>query len=85
LVEIKKAFPNVKMVALPEAVDEIKNSWEAKVKYWKPNMAKIFRRIPSSLMCCREIHWTLEGNRIMVFGKVQGDAMNNSYVWISGH
>src|ERR1700712_527792 len=36
LAVIQQAFPNAKLVALPAAVDEIKKTWQAKVKQWGP-------------------------------------------------
>src|SRR5688572_17109520 len=35
-VALKEAFPNVKLVALPSTVADIKKSWAEKVKQWKP-------------------------------------------------
>ena len=82
LVEIKRAFPNAKMVALPRTVKEIRETWEAKVKQWKPNYGD---KIPDEPITPDELQDTkllLEDNTLEIHGEVQGDCENNSFVWI---
>jgi glyoxylase-like metal-dependent hydrolase (beta-lactamase superfamily II) len=82
LTVLKEAFPEVKMVALPSTVEDIGNTWEAKVKTWKPLYGG---NIPSRPVIPEPLAGTelfLEGEPLQIVGEMQGDAMNNSYVWI---
>jgi glyoxylase-like metal-dependent hydrolase (beta-lactamase superfamily II) len=82
LIVLKEAFPDVKMTALPSTVQDIKDTWEMKVKTWKPIYGD---NIPSSPVIPEPLPGTtltLEGETLQVFGEVQGDARDNSYVWI---
>jgi len=81
-VAIKEAFPNAKLVALPATVEEIKKTWEAKVKQWKP----LFKdAIPSRPIVPEPLAadgLTVDGVKLEVVGGQQGDASNDAYVWI---
>jgi glyoxylase-like metal-dependent hydrolase (beta-lactamase superfamily II) len=79
---LKDAFPNAKLVALPSTVGDIQKSWQDKVKTWKP----VFKdSIPSEPVIPEPLEGTsidLEGEKLEIVGPIQGDAADNSYVWI---
>lgn len=83
LVVIRQAFPNAKFVALPRVVEEIKTSWEGRVKAWKPQYGD---NIPSNPIIPDPLDGntlTLEGETLQIYGPLQGDsASDNSFVWI---
>ncbi len=79
---IKERFPNAKLVALSETVAEIEKTWEAKVKQWKPQFKDAITSKPVIPEALTERSLDLEGQRLEIIGGVQGDAPNNSYVWI---
>ncbi len=79
---ILEVFPNAKLVALPSTVAEVKKTWAAKVKQWKPmykgaitSKPVIPEPLPASVL-------GLEGEKLEIVGDVQGDAETSSYVWI---
>ena len=81
-VALKEAFPEAKLVALPATIAGIQKTWQAKVKQWKP----IYKdAIPAKPLIPEPLAATvieLDGERIELVGGVQGDAADNSYVWI---
>jgi glyoxylase-like metal-dependent hydrolase (beta-lactamase superfamily II) len=82
LTVLREAFPNAKLVSLPSTLGDIKRSWEGKVEQWKPMYGE---NIPSKPVLPDLLHTTqltLEGETIEIVGEVQGDARNNSFVWI---
>jgi glyoxylase-like metal-dependent hydrolase (beta-lactamase superfamily II) len=82
LVVIRKEFPKARIVALPSAVADIKRTWKEKVDQWS-GMYK--DNIPSEPIIPEELKGdsiTLEGEKLQVTGELQGDAMDNSYVWV---
>lgn len=82
LTVLKEAFPNAKLVALPSTVSDIKKSWESKVNQWKPVYGENIPLKPVIPEPLRTAILTLEGELIEIVGEVQGDARNNSFVWI---
>jgi glyoxylase-like metal-dependent hydrolase (beta-lactamase superfamily II) len=79
---IKQAFPKAKLVALPGAVAEIKQTWQAKVKQWGPlygNLVPAKPELPTALAGNKLV---LEGQTLEIRGPVQGDSPDNTYVWI---
>lgn len=79
---LKEAFPNAKLVALPATVDEIKKTWEGKVKQWKPLYRDAITATPVVPEPLAGTSLELEGEKLEVVGGVQGDDSQNSYVWI---
>ena len=83
LAVIKQAFPDARLVALPATVAGIKTGWEARRKFWMPtygnNLPATGPILPEEL---QEPTLTIEGEKLQIFGGVQGDGPNNSYVWI---
>jgi glyoxylase-like metal-dependent hydrolase (beta-lactamase superfamily II) len=82
LTVIKEAFPNAKLVALPSTVEDIKRTWESKVIQWKPMYGENIPLKPVLPEPLRTATLTLEGDLVEIVGEVQGDARNNSFVWI---
>jgi glyoxylase-like metal-dependent hydrolase (beta-lactamase superfamily II) len=82
LAVIQQAFPNAKLVALPAAVEDIKQTWQDKVKQWSPLYGDLVPREPVLPVALQGTQLTLEGQTLEIHGGVQGDAMDNSYVWI---
>jgi glyoxylase-like metal-dependent hydrolase (beta-lactamase superfamily II) len=81
-VAIREAYPNAKLVALPTTVDEIKKTWEAKVKQWKPMYKEGITAKPFLPEPLTGTTLELEGEKLELAGDIQGDDAHNSYVWI---
>jgi glyoxylase-like metal-dependent hydrolase (beta-lactamase superfamily II) len=82
LAVIQQAFPRAKLVALPAAVDEIKQTWQDKVKQWSALYGDLVPSQPVLPVALSTPTLTLEGQTLEIHGGVQGDAEDNSYVWI---
>ncbi len=79
---IKQAFPNAKLVALPDTVKDIKASVDRKLKQWKPMYGANVPDKPILPEVLSGNTLTLEGEIIELIGGVQGDTENNSIVWV---
>ena len=82
LVVIRQAFPNARFVALPKVVEAIKVSWEGRVRAWKPQYGN---NVPSNPIVPEALDantLTLEGETLRIYGPLQGDSADNSFVWI---
>lgn len=79
--ELKKAFPQAKIVATPQTVALIKESKDGKLAYWGPVLKE---NAPQSII----VPEPLEGNRIMLEGEsiliegLDSPAPERSYVWV---
>lgn len=82
LAVLKQAFPKAKLVALPATVADIKKSWKDKVKQWGPMYGGNIPTQPVVPAALTGKTLTLEGQTLEIHGPVQGDAANNSYLWI---
>jgi glyoxylase-like metal-dependent hydrolase (beta-lactamase superfamily II) len=82
LVALKQAFPNVKIVALASTVADIQKTWRDKVAVWKPTYGDNITSNPIIPDVLDGTTLTLEGQSLQIFGNVQGDEANNSFVWI---
>ena len=82
LAVIHDAFPRAKLVALPATVKEIKDTWQAKVKQWAPLYGDAITHQPILPTPLAGTSLTLEGQTLEIHGGAQGDASDNSYVWI---
>ena len=82
LAVIKQAFPKAKLVALPATVADIKKTWKQKVTQWAPMYGDNLPAQPIVPTALTGTTLTLEGQTLEVHGLVQGDAADNSYVWI---
>lgn len=81
-VALKEAFPDAKLVALPATVEEIKATWEGKVKQWQPIYKDAIPAHPAIPEPLDGTSLEIEGQKLEVVGGLQGDDENNSYVWI---
>jgi glyoxylase-like metal-dependent hydrolase (beta-lactamase superfamily II) len=82
LAVIKQAFPKAKLVALPATIADIKKTWKAKVAQWSPMYPG---NLPEQAVVPAPLTGktlTLEGQTLEIHGPAQGDASDNSYVWI---
>jgi glyoxylase-like metal-dependent hydrolase (beta-lactamase superfamily II) len=82
LVAIKQAFPKAKLVALPATIAGIKKTWQGKVKQWGPLYGANLTTQPVIPTPLAGKTITLEGQTLEIHGGAQGDAAENSYVWI---
>jgi glyoxylase-like metal-dependent hydrolase (beta-lactamase superfamily II) len=81
-VAVKQAFPDAKLVALPETVKEIERTALAKVEQWRPMFKD---NIPTQPIVPEPISGNtlkLEGHELELVGNQQGDTPGNSYVFI---
>lgn len=79
---IKKAFPKIKIVALPSTVQKIKETWKPKVDQWSP---VYHDQIPTDPLIPSELKGSIlkiGDEKIEITGSVQGDDEYNSYLWI---
>lgn len=82
LAVIQQAFPRAKLVALPATVEEISQTWQAKVKQFGPMFGGLVPSEPVLPVALQGSQLTLEGQTLEIHGGVQGDVQDNSYVWI---
>lgn len=79
---IQAAFPDAKLVALPATVAGIEKTWEAKVKQWRPLYAEAITDRPVVPEPLAGNTLELKGQKLEIKGGLQGDAADNTYVWI---
>lgn len=82
LAALKAAFPNAKLVARADTVEEIKKTWKGKVDQWGPMYGANLTTAPVVPDVLTGDSLTLEGEKLQVTGAVQGDDAHNSYVWV---
>lgn len=82
LTVLKEAFPHAKIVALPSVIAGMKETREKYVKEWKPMYGDNLTSSPVIPEPLQGIRLMLEGEILEVVGGVQGDARDNSYIWI---
>ena len=76
------AFPAVRVVALPQVVDDIWKSIPLKLKRWGPLLGANGPRHPTAPTALEKPYVELEGHRIEVLGPMQGDHVHSTAVWI---
>lgn len=79
---IKAKFPEARLVALPQTVQMIEKTWEAKVKQWEPLYKEAITPRPIVPEPLSGGSIDLEGQKLEIVGGQQGDSTDNSYVWI---
>jgi glyoxylase-like metal-dependent hydrolase (beta-lactamase superfamily II) len=79
---LKEAFPEAKLVALPATIAGIEKTWQDKVKQWKPLYKEAITDKPVIPEALAGTTLELEGEKLEIVGGLQGDAADNSYVWI---
>lgn len=82
LAVIHQAFPDAKLVALPDTVAEINKTMKPKLAQWKPMYGSNLTDAPVVPEALKGNTLTLEGETLTITGGVQGDDAHNSYVWI---
>lgn len=82
LAVIQQAFPKAKLVTLPAAAADIAKTAKAKVAQWGPMYGANLTAKPVLPSSAKLTSFTLEGQTIEIHGPLQGDAPDNSYVWI---
>jgi glyoxylase-like metal-dependent hydrolase (beta-lactamase superfamily II) len=82
LAVIQGAFPKAKLVALPAAVAEMRKTASAKVAQWGAMYGDNLTTHPIVPAALKGTTLTLDGQTIELHGGLQGDDVDNSYVWI---
>jgi len=82
LTVLKEAFPHTKIVALPSVIAGMKETWEEYVKEWKPMYGDNLTSNPVIPEPVQGTRMMLEDEILEIVEGVQGDAKNNSYIWI---
>lgn len=79
---IKTAFPGVEIVAIPPVVAAIEEAFPKKIAQWGPRLGA---NGPSKAVLPAPLAGNaleVEGHKIEIIGPVQGDAFNNTMLWI---
>ncbi len=83
LAVLKQAFPNAKIVALPETVAGIKANWDVRDKAWAAeyggNIPAPGPILPEALQGKTLL---LEGEKLEITGGLMGEAPGNTMLWI---
>lgn len=80
---ITEAFPNAKVIALPEVASTINKQMFGKIDHWKDIIGPT--NVPTKAVNIEpmsENYIELEGERIEIIPKVMGDLKYNTVVWI---
>jgi len=81
LAVIKQAFPKAKLVTTASSLAEIKKTWQAKVKQWRPMYGALVPAQPALPTALPGKTIELEGQRLEI-RQSQGDSADNTFVWI---
>jgi glyoxylase-like metal-dependent hydrolase (beta-lactamase superfamily II) len=76
------AFPNARVVAAAQVVDDIWKSIPLKLKRWGPMLGTNGPRHPIAPTALSSNSFELEGHRFEVLGPMQGDHAHATAVWI---
>lgn len=76
------AFPDARVIAAPQVVDDIWRSIPLKLKRWGPMLGKNGPRHPTAPTALEGNSFELEGHRLEVLGPMQGDHVHATAVWI---
>lgn len=76
------AFPDARVIAHPQVVDDIWRSIPLKLKRWGPMLGKNGPRHPTAPEALAGNSFELEGHRFEVLGPMQGDHVHATAVWI---
>ncbi|HKA58449.1 MAG TPA: MBL fold metallo-hydrolase [Gemmatimonadales bacterium] len=79
---IKQAFPNAQFVTLPGSLAKIERTWKAKVDQWTPIYHDAITSTPVLPVALVGKTIELEGQKLEIVGPVQGDDVENAFVWI---
>lgn len=78
---ITKAFPQAKVIATPQTIEEIKATKEGKMAYWGPILKE---NAPTQIIVPQELQgksFTVDGQEISVEG-LDGPSPEKTFVWI---
>jgi glyoxylase-like metal-dependent hydrolase (beta-lactamase superfamily II) len=76
------AFPDARVIAAPQVVEDIWKSIPLKLKRWGPMLGRNGPRHPTAPTALEGTHFELEGHRFEVLGPMQGDHVHATAVWI---
>jgi glyoxylase-like metal-dependent hydrolase (beta-lactamase superfamily II) len=76
------AFPDARVIAAPQVVDDIWKSIPLKLKRWGPMLGANGPRHPTAPTALTGNSFELEGHRFEVLGPMQGDHVHATAVWI---
>ncbi len=79
---ITDAFPQARVIAAPQVVDDIWKSIPLKLKRWGPMLGANGPRHPIAPVALEADHFELEGHRLEIIGPMQGDHTHATAVWI---
>ena len=80
---IAEAFPEARVLALPEVCDTINRQFFGKMEHWE-NIIGV-RNMPRKITEIEPLHenwFELEGHRLEIIPKIMGDMKYNTAVWI---
>lgn len=76
------AFPDARVIASSQVVEDIRRSIPIKLKRWGPLLGRNGPRHPMPPTALEQDHFELEGHRFEVLGPMQGDHVHATAVWI---
>lgn len=79
---ITEAFPNVRVIAPPQVVEDIWASIPLKIKRWSPLLGANGPRYPTAPTAMEQDYFELEGHRLEVLGPMRGDHKNATALYI---
>ena len=79
---ITDVFPDARVIAAPQVVDDIWRSIPFKLKRWGPMLGRNGPRHPTAPTALEGNYFELEGHRFEVLGPMQGDHVHATAVWI---
>jgi glyoxylase-like metal-dependent hydrolase (beta-lactamase superfamily II) len=79
---ITDAFPQARVIAAPQVVEDIWKSIPLKLKRWGPVLGPNGPRHPVAPVALEADHFELEGHRLEIIGPMQGDHAHATAVWI---
>jgi glyoxylase-like metal-dependent hydrolase (beta-lactamase superfamily II) len=79
---ILDAFPDARVVAAPQVVEDIWKSIPLKLKRWGPMLGTNGPRHPTAPSALEKPYVDLEGHRIEIIGPMQGDHAHSTAVWV---
>jgi glyoxylase-like metal-dependent hydrolase (beta-lactamase superfamily II) len=79
---VTDAFPEARVVAAAQVVDDIWRSIPFKLKRWGPMLGRNGPRHPTAPTALSAGFFELEGHRFEVLGPMQGDHAHSTAVWI---
>lgn len=79
---ITDAFPDARVIAAPQVVDDIWKSIPVKLKRWGPMLGRNGPKHPIAPVALEGKSFQLEGHVLEVIGPLQGDHVHSTAVWI---